>query len=87
MKLAAGERCLENNIAVTIEYKRHHVNVRINRHDEHPLSRALGMLHDINVLFLQNQHSNLVERDPPFGFELRAFVLIPNDIHNTSVSH
>ena len=87
MKLAAGERCFEHDIAVTVQYKGHHVNVCVDGHDEHPLSRAFGMLDNIDVLFLQNQCSNLIERDSPISFELVVFVLVPNDIHNTSISH
>jgi len=87
MEFPAGECRLENDIALAVEHKRNNVNVLVDRHDEHPLSSALRMLDNIDVLLLQNQHGNLIERDFSLRLEFGALFLIPNDIHGINVSH
>ena len=83
MKFPARKCCLQNKIALAVDYEWHHVNVFIDRDQEHPLSGTFWMLDDIHVLFLKDQDGNFVERDPSVYLKLGAFFLVPDNIHST----
>ncbi len=87
VEFPARECSLKNNVPIAIKHKWHHVNVFVNRHYKHPLPSAFRMLDNIQILFLQNQHGNFIERDSSFRLKLCALFFIPDYIHGIKISH
>ena len=87
MEFAAREHSLQNEVVLVVYFEWHDMNVSVDRDQEHPLSRAFRMFDYIYILFLQNQHSNFVERDSSLFLKLDALVLVPDDVHDSNISH
>lgn len=87
MKFPARKNSLQNEVVLVVYDEWHDMNISVDRDQEHPLFSAFGMLDYIYMLFLQNQQSDFLERDPSLFLELGAFFLVPDDVHNSNVLH
>ena len=76
---------LKNYVSIALEHKWYHMDVAVDRHDEHPLPSVFRMLDDIQDF--SRISTAISSNELLVRLKLRAFVFIPNYVHDFKISH